>query len=279
VAVNGSKMLGGAIAGAGLLAARLLPKDSSGKARAYAAEKLAATYTHDTPQGPIVFFCDARMAYKAVSQALRTEPETRGWVDTHIQPGECLWDIGANVGVWSLYAARTRGCRVVAFEPSAQTFGVLYKNILANRLDGLISAYCVALSDKTGVDDLYIWGAEPGTSMHALGAPQNVRGAFKEEFKQAALSYRVDDFVKLSGVPAPDHIKLDIDGIEELALRGGAETLRQVKSLIIERENVRADAEAWFTRIKTMMAEAGLELQPATPREHGYNEVFLRVGG
>ena len=276
--VNGSKLLGGAIAGAGRLAAGLLPKDSSGKARAYAAEKLAATYSQDTPQGPIVFFCDARMAYKAVSQALRTEPETRAWVDTHIQPGDCLWDIGANVGVWSLYAARTRGCRVVAFEPSAQTYGVLYKNILANRLDGLISAYCVALSDKTGVDDLYIWAAEPGTSMHGLGAPENVRGRFKEEFKQAALSYRIDDFVKLAGVPPPDHIKLDIDGIEELALNGGRETLRGIKSLIIERENVRPDAEAWFARVKAMMAEAGLEFQPSTPREHGYNELFVRTG-
>lgn len=271
-------MLGGLIAGAGLAMASLLPKASSAKARAYAAEKLAATYTHDTPQGPIVFFCDARMAYKAVSQALRTEPETRGWIDVHIQPGECLWDIGANVGVWSLYAARTRGARVVAFEPSAQTYGALYKNILANRLDGLISAYCVALSDKTGVDDFYIWGAEPGTSMNALGAPETVRGPFKEEFKQAALSYRIDDFAKLAGIPAPDHIKLDIDGIEELALKGGAQTLRQVKSLIIERENVRHDADAWFARVKAMMAEAGLEFQPATPRDHGYNELFLRVG-
>lgn len=51
----------------------------------------------------------------------------------------------------------------------------------------------------------------------------------------------------------------------------------RIKSLIIELENVRQDVEAWFARIKAIMAEAGLSFQPATPREHGYNELFLRT--
>ena len=45
------------------------------------------------------------------------EPETLDWIDA-IQEGSVLWDIGANVGLYSCYAAKARRCRVVAFEPS-----------------------------------------------------------------------------------------------------------------------------------------------------------------
>jgi FkbM family methyltransferase len=276
--LKGSKLLGGAIAAAGSALVWPLPKRVAGKARAYAAEKLAASFDIETEQGPIRLVCASRMAFKAASMAFRLEPETRRWIDTHIQAGECLWDIGANIGAWSLYAARTRDAKVVAFEPSAQTFGVLYKNILVNRLDNRIDAYCIALSDATGLGSFYVHGADPGAGLNSLGSAENYRGAFREELKQATLSFRIDDFVKQPGVPPPDHIKLDVDGIEERILLGAVATLPGVKSIILEYETARHDAKDWFERICSILADAGFRMQASSPGADGVNEVFLNSG-
>src|SRR3954468_19911394 len=62
---------------------------------------------------------------------LTKEPDMILWLDS-IGEGAGLWDVGANVGVFSLYAGCCRRCRVLAFEPSAGNFHVLTRNIDLN---------------------------------------------------------------------------------------------------------------------------------------------------
>ena len=64
------------------------------------------------------------------------EPETIGWLDT-LAADDILWDVGANVGMYSIYAARFRRCKVIAFEPESQNFAVLVRNISLNGLQDL----------------------------------------------------------------------------------------------------------------------------------------------
>ena len=59
------------------------------------------------------------------------EPETIRWLDG-LPEGEVLWDIGANVGAFTVYGAVKRKLRVVAFEPGAASFATLTKNIELN---------------------------------------------------------------------------------------------------------------------------------------------------
>ncbi len=59
------------------------------------------------------------------------EPETLEWIDG-MPPGSVLWDIGANVGLYSCYAAAARGCRVVSFEPSLFNLEMLARNVYLN---------------------------------------------------------------------------------------------------------------------------------------------------
>src|SRR5262249_56842862 len=74
--MSGSKIIGGAIAAVGRAMALPMPRNEGEKARAFAAERLAPAFVHPTPNGPIRFACDSRMAYRAVSMAFRNEPET-----------------------------------------------------------------------------------------------------------------------------------------------------------------------------------------------------------
>ena len=56
------------------------------------------------------------------------EPETLEWID-EIPQGSVLWDIGANIGLYTCYAAKARGCRVFAFEPSVFNLELLARSL------------------------------------------------------------------------------------------------------------------------------------------------------
>ncbi len=75
------------------------------------------------------------------------EPWTRKYFD-EVEPGSLFVDAGANFGFYSVYMAR-KGCKVVAFEPCREVFGVLEANIRVNLLDPDIEAHRVALWDGT----------------------------------------------------------------------------------------------------------------------------------
>ena len=66
------------------------------------------------------------------------EPETLAWIDS-FHEDSVFWDIGANIGLYSLYAARHKNCRVIAFEPSFFNLEILVRNINLNNLSPLIS--------------------------------------------------------------------------------------------------------------------------------------------
>ena len=75
------------------------------------------------------------------------EPSTIGWLDS-LQPDAPLLDVGANVGMYSIYAAVVRRSRVFAFEPESQNYALLCRNIVLNEASGRIVAWSAALSDR-----------------------------------------------------------------------------------------------------------------------------------
>jgi FkbM family methyltransferase len=204
--------------------------------RARLAEYIAPVLDVALPGGATLkFFAGSARSVHDPAGLYADEPETVKWLD-RLPPGAVLWDIGANVGVYALYAAKVRGLRVLAFEPSAATLAVLVRNIELNGLAEAIDAYGIAFSDRTKLDYLYMAHTEAGHSMHAFGQAETVSGAMQAKFKQAVAGFAVDDFVKLFDAPRPRFVKLDVDSIEPLILDGARETLRTVESLLVEVE-------------------------------------------
>lgn len=162
------------------------------------------------------------------------EPETIRWLDD-IEEGSVLWDIGANVGAFTIYAAVRRKLRVIAFEPGAQSFAALTRNIELNGLAGRADAYCVALAGKTKLDYLNMANTGAGHSMHAFGSPETVNGRINPVFRQAVPGFTADKFAEQFDAPRPQHIKLDVDSIELDILKGAANLLREsVESVLVE---------------------------------------------
>lgn len=206
------------------------------------------------------------------------EPETIEWINSFAD-GAVLFDIGANVGVFSLYAALHRNCDVYAFEPEAKNYACMNKNILLNGLGRRVKALNVGLHDSTRIEFLQLHDLASGAALHALGEAVDWRGqAFEPKFEQAVLAFSLDEFIDRFHAPLPSHIKLDVDGNEEKIIRGGRRTFSdpRMKSLMIEiNENDRPLTE--------LIESCGLKLSVRTRakmqgrHEDTYNTVFARA--
>jgi FkbM family methyltransferase len=163
------------------------------------------------------------------------EPETLEWID-HIPLNSVVWDIGANVGLYSCYAAKKRDCNVFAFEPSVFNLELLARNIYINNLNDKVTIVPLPLSDKLSVNNLNMTTTEWGGALSTFGQPYGHDGKEMNnkvfEFKTIGLSML--DAVNLLNIPSPDYIKMDVDGIEHLILKGGISVLENVKGILIE---------------------------------------------
>ncbi len=171
------------------------------------------------------------------------EPITLAWIDT-FDKGATLYDIGANVGMYTIYAARMRGATVHAFEPEALNYAEINKNIYLNDLHGQVLAYCLALSDVDKIDKLLLSDFGLGISYHDFEenswtgdkefAPDWKVGRDNRR-EQGCIGRRIDSLIA-DGLPAPDHIKIDVDGLEHRVIGGMLEALRDpaLKTMLIE---------------------------------------------
>jgi hypothetical protein len=96
----------------------------------------------------------------------------------------------------------------------------------------------------------------PGSGGNSLTGIAGQFGDVRPVFTQSVLVFRIDDFRRLFNMPAPAHIKIDVDGAEGEILEGATETLRSVTSIMIEVEGRNATEAA--SRIEAPLAAAGL---------------------
>lgn len=164
------------------------------------------------------------------------EPDTIEWINS-FNSEDVFLDVGANVGVFSLYAAAHRRCDVFAFEPESQNFACLNKNIFLNSLSRKIHPFNVGLDESTSVSEIYLEKFQSGGANHSVGAAINVKGEqYSATYSQTVLAYSFDTFREQFNLPIPHHIKIDVDGNEGKVLRGMRETIHthQVRSICIE---------------------------------------------
>jgi len=154
------------------------------------------------------------------------EPETIDWL-RGLNSQDVFWDVGANVGIYAIYAALVAGCSVVAIEPGAANYWTLCKNIELNELDSKVDALCIALGDVHKTADLYLLSSDAGGAQNALDRPQDDRGnTFQPKFRQGMISIPADTLVESLGAKPPTAIKIDVDGFELFVLRGAEKILR-----------------------------------------------------
>jgi FkbM family methyltransferase len=174
----------------------------------------------------LMFLTPNRLTKKRSDRLLTKEPDTIAWIDS--MKG-VLYDIGANVGTYSIYAG-LKGITVYAFEPEAGNYDLLNQNIRHNGLKNVF-AFCLSCTDKFSFDFLNLSTTEVGGSLHAFGATKDYRLLdFSPVYRQGSVGVPLDSIQ----LPKPDHIKIDVDGFEHLVVKGGEETIKQAQSVLVE---------------------------------------------
>lgn len=184
------------------------------------------------------------------AQTIKTkEPITYEWIMS-FSPSDIFLDVGANIGIYTLLAAKKRNAYTIAFEPESQNYWALTQNIFLNRVDSRVRAYCISLSDRIGVGDLNLTEFKLGSSCHQFNRLLD----YKDEpgnfvFQQGSFSVTLDSLLDSGNIIQPTHIKIDVDGQEPKVVKGGLKTIAKAKSVLIElNENLESHREM----LKTM---------------------------
>jgi FkbM family methyltransferase len=166
-----------------------------------------------------IFHPSTKEEYSRYVSLLSKEPGTIDWIERNLRLGDVFYDIGANLGLFSLYAAR-KGALVYAFEPHKMNFCGIIKNAERNHLQNQIVPCGIALGDKSSLDLLYYKSTNSGSSMNQLGEAVNLYDERKiPAFKELLHSASLDDLIAY-GLPAPTLVKMDVDGNEIKILHG-----------------------------------------------------------
>ena len=188
----------------------------------------------------IVFFTPNAISKWRINSLFQKEPETIDWIDSFDQSKKIIfWDIGANIGIYSVYAAtKFNDIEVVSFEPSTSNLRILSRNITINDLDNKIKINQFPLIDK---ENQYLTMNEgefvEGWSMNTFGQSTDFKGEkFLARNKYKIFGTSIDYILKNKFLEIPNYIKIDVDGIEHLILKGGINFLKDdtLKSISIE---------------------------------------------
>ena len=176
-------------------------------------------------------FTRAQFCYK--------ERLTCEWIKKYYKKGDVIYDVGANIGAVSLVSALylEKDCEIYAFEPLPPTYNMLFKNIMLNNCDKIITPLNIALSDKVEIDQFHMRSIEAGTSGH------NVSGSVIHNENKKILNVftqTFDSLIDTYGMKQPNHIKIDVDGHDYEVLLGGEKNILNestLQTILIERND------------------------------------------
>src|SRR5688572_17563180 len=161
---------------------------------------------------------------------------TLGMFRRLIRPGDVVFDIGANIGLYArIMMQRFQAGRIIAFEPMAENFELLETNVRLGKLEDRITHVRMALSDVQGEEELQIDDMSSGTAVLS-SVSEGKASAARQEFGlppqvERVKVARLDDLLQPPPaekiLPVPHFMKIDTEGAEVKVLRGAMEMLRR----------------------------------------------------
>ncbi|MDC0951444.1 FkbM family methyltransferase [Candidatus Pelagibacter sp.] len=193
----------------------------------------------------ISFFVPSTLSNWRIDNFFTKEPETLNWIDNFkIQNSEKIifWDIGANIGQYSIYAAlKFKDIEIISFEPSTSNTRILSRNISLNQLYDKINIFPLALSDKENViasfnETMFKEGGSMTNFESNTDYVGNKLLDDKIKNRYNIFGTSIDSLITNKIIDVPNYIKIDVDGIEHLVLNGAKNLLKNpnLKELSIE---------------------------------------------
>ncbi|MBS1683534.1 MAG: FkbM family methyltransferase [Bacteroidetes bacterium] len=163
-----------------------------------------------------------------------------------LKKGMTYYDIGANIGEFTLFAANLLGDngKVCSFEPMNDTYQVLLENIALNKFEKRVAAFPIALSDHNGEAELFA-----ATEYTDLGSTEDGFHTIYARDDRSVLLYKIKLETmdgKQGEIPPPDFVKIDVEGAELSVLKGAQETLKKHHpKILMEFSSVNATAAGY----------------------------------
>jgi FkbM family methyltransferase len=218
---------------------------------------------------PVRLLATSPMERKWRAKSCKKEPWTVAWIEESMGGGGVLYDVGANVGTFSLVAAKVCARRgtVVAFEPGFASYAHLCGNIVLNRCEAIIIPVPLAVAGTNGLGSFRYLSLDPGQSRHDFkqGAWDADEADTPKRYHQPVLSMTLDSAISTFSLPAPNHLKVDVDGGEIEVLQGAAHTLASpaLRSILIEIDESQTD------QVMAILDRSGFALARTHNGKHG----------
>ncbi len=149
-----------------------------------------------------------------------------------------FFDIGANIGLISMYVAKHTDATIRSFEPGITQFPILAINVITNKLQQRWSAHNIAFSDKNGVANFFSSTDERNNGSDGL---LDTKRSPSDSYSYAVDTRTADSWTRDHGI-APDVMKIDVEGAEKFVLEGAREMIQAHKPVIfleISEENLK----------------------------------------
>jgi FkbM family methyltransferase len=195
----------------------------------------------DFPKTDIWLHATSATERRVRAKTCRREPWSVEWLRERVRREDVFYDIGANVGIFALIAAKHIGALVVAFEPGYANFARLCENVQLNDCFRAIVPVPLPLGEKAGMVGFKYRSLEPGQSRHALlespWEPRAVLGS-RPMYIQPVCAMTLDAAVEQFALPSPHHMRIDVDGAELRVLQGAGSVLAgpQLRTILLEVE-------------------------------------------
>ena len=228
----------------------------------------------------VKFFTPNEVTKWRVNTLFLKEPETLEWIDNFDDTEEfILWDIGSNIGLYSIYSAlKFKNISVISFEPSTSNLRVLSRNISINKLENRIIINQLPLNDK---DNKYQTMNESefieGYSMNTFGKNLNFEGKnFDAKNNYKILGTSLNYLIKNNILNFPKYIKIDVDGIEHIILRGASNFLsdKRIKGILVE---LNENFSSQYNEVLNIMKNSNFSLKYKKRAEKFYSGKYSKV--
>lgn len=198
------------------------------------------------------------------------EPAVSSMFLRHVEPNRDVIDVGANVGFFTVGAARRlEEGRVLAIEPTAGAFGRLATNVKDNGVAERVVMEKVLIADAPGEGSVNVVdGKEEYASVGRLVHPSVVKA---DRVNQEEVPIVTLDFLVAKHRLAPSLIKIDVEGGEFKVLRGATETMRRFRPYIMAEcsDAMLALQGSSSVELRALIANFGYRIvnpeSPATP--------------
>jgi FkbM family methyltransferase len=237
----------------------------------------------------ITLFTPNQLTSWRVDTFFTKEPETLEWINSfNTKEKTIFWDIGANIGLYSIYnATKNNNSDTISFEPSTSNLRVLSRNISINNLENKIKIFPMPL---TNVQNKFLLMNEgnfiEGGALNAFGEKFDFEGKeFNSKMKYTLFGTNIKYLLENNILETPNYIKIDVDGIEHLILKGAGKFLSDPKIMSLSVE-INENFKDQYKNIIKILEEAKFKILQkkrneefivtGSKFENTYNYIFTR---